>query len=65
MIGSTVLTSLSLLVAFKDKTSVDGDLIHDLGDSYGMSGAIFGAIMFFLFVAITMLSVQKSVGRIW
>jgi len=58
-IGSAVLTSLSLLAAFKDKTSDGGDLVVDLGDAYVMSGVIFGAMLPFLFAALTMLSVQK------
>jgi len=63
-IGSAVLTSLSLLAAFKDKTSDGGDLVVDLGDAYVMSGVIFGAMLPFLFAALTMLSVQKAAGAI-
>lgn len=60
-IGSAVLTSLSLLAAFKDKAAID---IVDLGDAYVMSGVIFGAMLPFLFAALTMLSVQKAAGAI-
>jgi len=60
-IGSAVLTSLSLLNAFKDKAGID---TVDLGNAYVMSGAIFGAMLPFLFAALTMLSVQKAAGSI-
>jgi len=60
-IGSAVLTSLSLLQAFKEITGVD---IVDLGDAYVMSGLLFGAMLPFLFAALTMLSVQKAAGAI-
>merc|ERR1712157_274066 len=51
-IGSAVLTSLSLLSAFQDKTGIDS---IDLGDAYVMAGALFGAMLPFLFAALTML----------
>merc|ERR1712161_14434 len=60
-IGSAVLTSLSLLSAFKDKADID-DI--DLSDAYVMAGVIFGAMLPFLFAALTMLSVQKAAGAI-
>merc|ERR1711957_714730 len=56
-----VLTSLSLLSAFKDKADID-DI--DLSDAYVMAGVIFGAMLPFLFAALTMLSVQKAAGAI-
>ena len=60
-IGSAVLTSLSLLTAFKDKAQVD---IADIGDPVVLSGVLFGAMLPFLFAALTMLSVQKAAGAI-
>jgi len=60
-IGSAVLTSLSLLAAFKDKA---GLTIVDIGDPVVLSGALFGAMLPFLFAALTMLSVQKAAGAI-
>lgn len=60
-IGSAVLTSLSLLSAFKDKADVS---VVDLSDAYVMSGILFGAMLPFLFAALTMLSVQKAAGAI-
>ena len=60
-IGSAVLTSLSLLSAFKDKAAVE---TVDLSNAYVMSGILFGAMLPFLFAALTMLSVQKAAGAI-
>jgi len=60
-IGSAVLTSLSLLTAFKDKAQVDA---ADIGDPVVLSGVLFGAMLPFLFAALTMLSVQKAAGAI-
>mmetsp|Transcript_3524 Transcript_3524/g.4489 ORF Transcript_3524/g.4489 Transcript_3524/m.4489 type:complete len:836 (+) Transcript_3524:75-2582(+) len=60
-IGSAVLTSLSLLTAFKDKTQVD---VVDLSDPVVLSGVLMGAMLPFLFAALTMLSVQKAAGEI-
>jgi len=62
-IGSAVLTSLSLLTAFKDAAGLKfGDL--DLLDPVVMGGLIWGSMLPFLFAALTMLSVQKSAGAI-
>lgn len=55
-IGSAVLTALSLLAAFKDKANLG---IIDIGDPIVLSGALIGAMLPFLFAALTMLSVQK------
>lgn len=60
-IGSAVLTSLSLLAAFKDKADIT---IVDIGDPVVVSGMLFGAMLPFLFAALTMLSVQKAAGAI-
>jgi len=60
-IGSAVLTSLSLLSAFKTKAGIEN---VDLSDAYVMSGILFGAMLPFLFAALTMLSVQKAAGAI-
>ena len=61
-IGSAVLTSLSLLSAFKEKTEI---ATVDLGDAYVMSGALFGAMLPFLFAALTMLSVRKVIRTLF
>jgi K(+)-stimulated pyrophosphate-energized sodium pump len=55
-IGSAVLTALSLLAAFKRKAGLD---VVDIGDPVVISGALIGAMLPFLFAALTMLSVQK------
>jgi len=55
-IGSAVLTALSLLAAFKAKADVQ---TVDIGEPVVLSGAIIGAMLPFLFAALTMLSVQK------
>jgi Na+/H+-translocating membrane pyrophosphatase len=55
-IGSAVLTALSLLAAFKEKADIS---TVDIGDPVVLSGALIGAMLPFLFAALTMLSVQK------
>lgn len=58
--GSAVLTALSLLAAFKDKANVE---VVDIGDPVVLSGALMGAMLPFLFSALTMLSVQRVSQR--
>ena len=60
-IGSAVLTSLSLLTAFKGEAGVSS---ADISEPVVLSGALFGAMLPFLFAALTMLSVQKAAGAI-
>jgi H(+)-translocating pyrophosphatase len=60
-IGSAVLTSLSLMSAYKTNVGIAS---VDLSDAYVMSGILFGAMLPFLFAALTMLSVQKAAGAI-
>ena len=55
-IGSAVLTALSLLAAFKKKADIE---TVDIGEPVVLSGALIGAMLPFLFAALTMLSVQK------
>lgn len=55
-IGSAVLTALSLLSAFKKATEITS---VDIDDPVVLSGALIGAMLPFLFAALTMLSVQK------
>ena len=55
-IGSAVLTALSLLTAFQEKSSV-GEV--NIGDPVVISGLLIGSMLPFLFAALTMLSVQK------
>jgi hypothetical protein len=55
-IGSAVLTALSLLTAFKEKAGV---VDVNISDPIVLSGILVGAMLPFLFAALTMLSVQK------
>jgi len=55
-IGSAVLTALSLMTAFKQKAGIKA---VDIGDPVVLSGVLIGAMLPFLFAALTMLSVQK------
>lgn len=55
-IGSAVLTALSLLAAFKEKAGIQN---VDIGDPVVLSGVLIGAMLPFLFAALTMLSVRK------
>merc|ERR1719181_1662279 len=66
-IGSAVLTALSLLAAFKQK--VDGGKIQaegsfDISDSTVMAGALLGAMLPYVFAAMTMISVGKAAAEI-
>jgi len=62
-IGSAVLTAISLLSAFTDKAGLKtGDI--DIGEPVVLSGVLLGAMLPFLFAALTMLSVQKAAGAI-
>ena len=70
-IGSAVLTALSLMNAFvKDVPYTVGSDTRALSsamvltDAYVLSGVIFGAMLPFLFAALTMLSVRKAAGAI-
>ncbi|KAI2492525.1 Inorganic H+ pyrophosphatase [Fragilaria crotonensis] len=60
-IGSAVLTAISLLTAFKENAEID---VVDISDPIVLSGALLGAMLPFLFAALTMLSVQKAAGAI-
>jgi len=60
-IGSAVLTALSLMTAFKQKAGIKA---VDIGDPVVLSGVLIGAMLPFLFAALTMLSVQKAAGAI-
>ena len=55
-IGIAVLTLLILLSAFKSKAEVT---VVDIGNLIVLPEVLMGAILPFLFVALTMLSVQK------
>ena len=64
-IGSAVLTALSLLAAFKENAMAGMDNKNlAVTDSVILSGVMFGAMLPYLFAALTMLSVRKSAGAI-
>jgi len=62
-IGSAVLTALSLLSAFKDQIG-DQPAGYDVGDPIVLSGVLSGAMLPFLFAALTMISVGKAAAEI-
>jgi inorganic pyrophosphatase len=61
-IGSAVLTSISLLSAYETQAAVGGTI--NMGDPVVFSGIMFGAMLPYLFAALTMLSVRKAAGSI-
>jgi len=62
-IGSAVLTSLSLLAAFKAQAGLkDEDL--NLADAMILAGVLFGAMLPYMFAALTMVSVGKAAAEI-
>jgi H(+)-translocating pyrophosphatase len=60
-IGSAVLTALSLLASFKEQS---GATELDITNPVVLSGLLFGAVLPFVFAALTMLSVRKAAGAI-
>jgi len=68
-IGSAVLTALSLMSAFREEIqSTPGSAVKmgslNVTDSIVLSGVLFGAMLPYLFAALTMLSVGKSAASI-
>jgi H(+)-translocating pyrophosphatase len=64
-IGSAVLTALSLLSAFKDSIQIDGlQRTFDVGEPIVLAGVLFGAMLPYLFAALTMISVGKAAAEI-
>lgn len=63
-IGSAVLTALSLLAAFKDQIAKGGEQSYDVADSIVLAGVLTGAMLPFLFAALTMISVGKAAAEI-
>jgi len=62
-IGSAVLTSLSLLVAFKEQANIP-DQFLTVSDPVILSGLLFGAMLPYMFAALTMISVGKAAAEI-
>jgi inorganic pyrophosphatase len=63
-IGSAVLTALSLLASFKEIARLDFDDATDIADPIILGGVLFGAVLPFVFAALTMLSVRKAATSI-
>merc|ERR1712070_683077 len=69
-IGSAVLTSLSLLAAYRQqigdiKEEGTGILLtYDVSDAVVLTGLLFGAMLPYLFAALTMISVGKAAAEI-
>merc|ERR1712190_557696 len=63
-IGSAVLTSLALLAAFGEQVDKAGDLNYSIKEPVVLSGLIFGAMLPYLFAALTMISVGKAAAEI-
>ena len=64
-IGSAVLTALALMSAYAKNTGVPGGYLDmDLTNPLVLAGVLFGAMLPFLFAALTMLSVRKAAGSI-
>lgn len=64
-IGSAVLTSLSLLATFKKDSGLDeAGIVSDVSDPIVLGGILFGAVLPYVFAALTMLSVRKAATAI-
>merc|ERR1719291_1342767 len=63
-IGSAVLTALSLLSAFKTKIGGGENGEYDVGSPIVLSGVLTGAMLPYLFAALTMISVGKAAAEI-
>jgi Na+/H+-translocating membrane pyrophosphatase len=63
-IGSAVLTSVGLITAFMEEAGLSGDVAIDLKEPAVLSGILIGAMLPYLFAALTMLSVGSSAESI-
>jgi inorganic pyrophosphatase len=63
-IASAVLTSLSLMQAFKRRVSPNGDMVFEVDHPTVLSGILLGSMMPMLFAALTMISVGKAAAEI-
>lgn len=62
-IGSAVLTALSLLASFKEAAGVE-DSSLSIADPIVLGGLLLGAVLPYVFAALTMLSVRKAATQI-
>jgi inorganic pyrophosphatase len=63
-IASAVLTSLSLMQAFKQRVSPDKSMVFEVDHPTVLSGILIGSMMPMLFAALTMISVGKAAAEI-
>merc|ERR1719482_2299986 len=63
-IASAVLTSLSLMQAFKQRVSPDATMVFEVDHPTVLSGILIGSMMPMLFAALTMISVGKAAAEI-
>merc|ERR1719311_1573086 len=63
-IASAVLTSLSLMQAFKQRVSPNGIMVFEVDNPTVLSGILIGSMMPMLFAALTMISVGKAAAEI-
>merc|ERR1719146_477333 len=63
-IASAVLTSLSLMQAFKQRVSPGGNMVFEVDHPTVLSGILIGSMMPMLFAALTMISVGKAAAEI-
>jgi len=63
-IGSAVLTSVGLITAFMEEAGLSGDVKIDLKEPAVLAGILIGAMLPYLFAALTMLSVGSSAESI-
>merc|ERR1719364_253454 len=63
-IASAVLTSLSLMQAFKKRVSPDSSMVFEVDHPTVLSGILLGSMMPMLFAALTMISVGKPAAEI-
>ena len=59
-IGSAVLTAMALMFTYQQVISADGELSFDLLDVTVLAGLLIGALMPFLFAALTMAAVGRA-----
>lgn len=62
-VGSAVLTALSLLAAFKEEVTHGKELVFEVSDPVLLAGIIVGAMLPYLFAALTMISVGKAAAE--
>jgi H(+)-translocating pyrophosphatase len=63
-IGSAVLTSLALLAAFGQQVDPSGVMTYSVTDPVVIGGLLMGAMLPYLFAALTMISVGKAAAEI-